>query len=112
MVRKRVDDQELVEWLAAADCTLFNYTSILTSGSACLARSLGVPVVLPGRLDTIDLGEPHPHVFRFHDGSDFGEVVAEALEAPRDRALADEWRLQTSWENVAAKTNEIYASTR
>ena len=44
LVRRRVDDDELHLWLSACNCTLYNYSRILTSGSACMARSLGIPM--------------------------------------------------------------------
>ena len=58
-------DEALERWLAAADCVLFHYRAIFTSGAACLARSLGIPILIPRRLDTVDLAEPHRLVFRF-----------------------------------------------
>src|SRR5262249_42187885 len=58
-------DEVLRLWLSAADLVVFNYRSILTSGAACLARSFGLPILLPSRLDSVDLGEPTPYVRRF-----------------------------------------------
>ena len=70
LVRERLSNEKLGLWLAACDCTVFNYKRILTSGTACLARSLGVPIVLPNRLASIELGEPNSHVLRFDSVED------------------------------------------
>lgn len=111
LLRQRVSDHELAQWLAAADCALFNYTSILTSGSACLARSVGLPLVLPSRLNTLDLQEPHAHVHRFENDTPeaFAKAVADAFEAPRDHSLTDAWRESTSWHQVASQTHQAYS---
>jgi glycosyltransferase involved in cell wall biosynthesis len=94
-------DEALERWLAAVDCVLFHYRAIFTSGAACLARSLGIPILIPRRLDTVDLAEPHPLVFRFEDlESDF--------RGGRDFAAAEEWRKATAWGRVAEETARVY----
>ncbi|MGK0185211.1 MAG: beta-1,4-mannosyltransferase [Verrucomicrobiales bacterium] len=109
LVRRRVDDDELHLWLSACNCTLYNYTRILTSGSACMARSLGIPIVLPHRLVTVDLGEPHPHVFRFDSiNGNFSTALDRALNTKRKNDSAKEWREQTAWSRVAADTLKLY----
>ncbi len=61
---------------------LFHYRAIFTSGAACLARSLGIPILIPRRLDTVDLAEPHPLVFRFDAlETDFRPALEAALAA-------------------------------
>ena len=54
-----------VAQLSAADAAVFNYRTIFTSGAAALARSWGVPILIPSRLATVALDEPAPTVFRF-----------------------------------------------
>ena len=109
LIRERVDDDALHLWLSACDCTLFNYSRILTSGSACLARSLGVTIVLPDHLQNVDLSEPHRQVFRFDtvDGN-FSEIVERAIRTPRRDDDTTSWRSQTAWHRVAAATLEVY----
>lgn len=104
-----LSDELLRLWLSAADCVLFNYRQIFTSGAACLARSYGVPLLLPARIATVDLAEPHPGVFRFDDAS-FAAQLRAALEAPTASrfALAQPWREQTTWPRIAALTAEAY----
>jgi len=106
-----LSSEQLSLWLAAADCIVFNYTAVMTSGAACLARSLGIPILLPTRLSTIELAEPHELVFRFDSLDEhFVMCLKLALNKSRTPALAESWRLQTSWTNVAALTSRVYKS--
>jgi glycosyltransferase involved in cell wall biosynthesis len=102
-------DEALKRWLAAADCALFHYRAIFTSGAACLARSLGIPILIPGRLDTVDLAEPHPLVFRFGAlETDFRPALEAALCARPDFAAAEAWREATAWSRIAEETARVY----
>lgn len=104
-----LDDEALRTWLSAADCVVFNYKSIFTSGAGALARSFGVPSLLPRSATTLDLGEPHMHVIRFESvGADFRDALERALATPRDYAEAQAWRQRTSWEVVAEATASVY----
>lgn len=96
-------------WLAAVDCIVFNYRKILTSGAACEARSMGVPILLPSRHKTISLGEPHPLVFRFDSlETDFQDQLDAALCSTPNYESASNWRDLTSWRNVARETAAVY----
>ncbi|HEX4085458.1 MAG TPA: glycosyltransferase [Chthoniobacteraceae bacterium] len=102
-------DAALRQWLADADCVMFHYRAIFTSGAACLARSLGIPVLIPNRLDTIDLAEPHPSVFRFDAlETDFRPALETALNAGADFAAAASWREATAWPRIAQETARVY----
>jgi len=104
-------DEALKRWLAAADCVLFNYRAIFTSGAACMARSLGIPILIPRRLDTVDLAEPHPLVFRFDSlETDFQQALDAALAASPDYSGAEDWRQTTAWPRVAELTAGVYRS--
>jgi glycosyltransferase involved in cell wall biosynthesis len=104
-----LEDPDLALFLSAADVGLFNYRTIFTSGAASLARSWGLPIVLPRRLDTVDLAEPDPRVFRFTDfESDFDAVLQRALSIPSDFADAAPWRESTSWSRIAEATAAGY----
>lgn len=110
-------DAELALYLCAADCALFNYRTIFTSGAASLARSWGLPILMPTRLDTVDLAEPDPRVFRFEAfDSAFPQKLAAALAIGPDYQAAAGWREQISWPRVAALTaagyNEVLAEYR
>ena len=106
----RLSDSELADWLSAADAVLFNYRTIFTSGAASLARSWGIPLLLPAHLRTVDLAEPSPRVFRFGGfGANFAGQLRCALETPPDFSAAAPWRAETSWPEVARLTAEGYA---
>jgi beta-1,4-mannosyltransferase len=102
-------DDALGLWLSAADVVICNYREILTSGAACLARSVGVPLLLPNRLDTVELGEPTPYVRRFNDfATDFRLELNAALSMPPDYSAAASWRHECNWERIADITIDGY----
>ena len=108
-----LDDEALRTWLSAADCVIFNYKSIFTSGAGALARSFGVPSLLPRSAVTLDLGEPHRNVIRFESIQiDFRDALERALATPCGYAEAQTWRKQTSWDAVAAVTESMYCRLR
>ncbi len=105
-----MSDADLALHLAAADAVIFNYRTILVSGAATLVRSLGIPMLLPARLSTLDLMEPHPLVFRFGDPrEDLFVQLARALVADTGPDHAREWRTAHHWNSVAARTAAVYA---
>jgi glycosyltransferase involved in cell wall biosynthesis len=96
-------------WLSAANVTIFNYRNVFTSGAANLARSFGIPILIPRRLDTVILDEPTPYVRRFASFStDFGEELAEALAVQSDFAAASSWRESCGWDEIARLTVDGY----
>jgi hypothetical protein len=100
-----MSDAQLRLWLSAANCVLFNYRTIFTSGAANLARAYGIPQLLPERLHTVVLGEPSPRVYRFRSLNDgFLPQLAAACKAGPDYAGAAAWRAETSWDRVAELT--------
>lgn len=102
-------DDQLRLWLCAADCTVFNYRQIFTSGAANLARSWGLPIILPARLETVFLDEPSSFVHRFKDfDTDFEIVLNQALAVTPDFQAAAPWRKACSWDKVAQLTAEGY----
>jgi len=102
-----LEDRELHSWLSAADAVIFNYRTIFTSGAACTARSYGLPLLIPSRLETVDLQEPHPLVFRF-DEPNFAAALQDALQTTPDYAASAEWRNFTAWPSIAEKTAAVY----
>ena len=102
-------DAALHDWLCAADCTIFNYRQIFTSGAANLARSWGLPMLLPARLDTVVLDEPTPFIHRFAAvDSEFESHLRKALAVQPDFAGGTAWRAATNWDRVAELTLEGY----
>ncbi len=106
-----MSDEELRVWLSAVDCTIFNYRDIFTSGAAALARSMGVPILIPTRLRAADLHEPHHLVHRFDSlDIDFKVHLEAALCQTSSYEEAEQWRLNTSWYEVAKATKQAYES--
>jgi glycosyltransferase involved in cell wall biosynthesis len=106
-----LSEEHLRLWLSAADVAIFNYRRVFTSGAASLARSYGVPVLLPSRLETVFLDEPTLYVRRFISvGEDFGKQLTASLSVAPDFAMAASWREASSWEIIAALTAEGYRS--
>jgi hypothetical protein len=104
-------DEKLRLWLSAADAVVFNYREVFTSGAANLARSWGLPMLLPSRLDTVVLDEPSPFVHRFSSfDTDFACQLAAALAVRPDYDAARSWRAQCSWDRVAELTAAGYRS--
>ena len=104
-----MSDDALRDWLCAVDVTVFNYRKIFTSGAANLARSWGLPMLIPTRLDTVVLDEPSPIIHRFTSlDTDFATQLTKALATPPNFAGAAAWRNETSWDHVATLTLEGY----
>jgi hypothetical protein len=104
-----LDDAQLKLWLCATDATVFNYRRIFTSGAANLARSWGLPILLPARLDTVALDEPSPFVHRFTSlDTDFADRLRDAFRVAPDFAAAAPWRAACAWDTVARLTADGY----
>lgn len=104
-----LEDAQLKLWLCAADAAIFNYRTIFTSGAATLARSWGLPILLPKRLDTVVLDEPTPFVHRFDSpGTDFSAKLEAAFDTTPNFSAAELWRAATSWDAVARLTADGY----
>jgi len=103
-----VTDLELRQWLSMADCCLYNYQQILTSGSVHPPRALGIPILLPERFTTLDLGEPCERVLRFSNHDTLGQELHRALAMGVDYDSAHQWRQDHDWSSIAEKTKELY----
>jgi beta-1,4-mannosyltransferase len=104
-----LSDRNLRLWLSTADVVIFNYREIFTSGAASLTRSFGVPLLMPQRLNTVDLGEPSPFVRRFTElALDFRNELEAAIEVRPDFAAAAAWRDACNWDRIADVTLEGY----
>lgn len=104
-----VTTEELRQWLAAADCCLFNYEQILTSGSVHPPRSLGIPILVPERLETLELDEPSSRVLRFRSfEEDFHGQLQQSLKIGCNYDSAADWRQTHAWSRIAGQTIELY----
>lgn len=102
-------EPELNKWLSAADLVVCNHIRAFSSGGACLARSFGLPLLMPASAEAVDLAEPDPRVRRFTAiDAGFGRALDEMLTAGADYAAAATWREATSWERIAAVTAASY----
>jgi glycosyltransferase involved in cell wall biosynthesis len=109
LIDRHLPPAELVLWLAACNATIFHYRAILTSGAACLARSLGVPILIRRALDTVDLGEPDPLVVRYDDNpGSLDHALREAMRLEAETSCPVALRELTAWKRVAADTNSVY----
>jgi glycosyltransferase involved in cell wall biosynthesis len=104
----RQSDAALRQWLSVASVAIFKYQRIFTSGAANLARSYGIPLLIPAAADTVALGEPTPYVHRFISMDDFGQALSAALAIAPDFAAAAVWRAACSWDVVARQTADAY----
>jgi hypothetical protein len=65
--------------------------------------------LIPWRLDTVDLAEPHRSVFRFRElETDFPRALEGALATQPNYAAAEEWRQATAWSRIAEETARVY----
>jgi glycosyltransferase involved in cell wall biosynthesis len=104
-----VSDEDFRFWLSVANCALFNYRQVLTSGAASIVRSWGIPLLIPYRLESVDLGEPSPLVIRFKDlEMDFSDSLRRALLTKSDWNSAQDWRERTAWSTVAKLSVAAY----
>jgi glycosyltransferase involved in cell wall biosynthesis len=102
-------DPVLNTWLSAADVIICNHIRAFSSGGACLARSLGIPLMMPHSAEAVDLAEPDPRVRRFHALDDrFKTSLDELLQVAPDQGAAGPWREATSWTRVASITAATY----
>ena len=73
-----IDDTEMAWWLAAMDAAVFAFSDIWCSGSALLALSYGVPVIVPeiGFMPEYVREEDHGFLYAHNDAGDFAAKMA------------------------------------
>lgn len=104
-------DGELAQWIAAADLVVLPFQQILTSGSACLCRSLGVPLALPESASSVALDEPSPRVFRYQNLSEaLPPLLERATQLGTSFEAAEPWRQACAWPCIAERTAAAYRS--
>ena len=109
-----LSDQEMQHWICASDCVLAWHRASSGSGILNLVRGLGVPIVLPSRLDEIELNEPSPWVIRFDESAPPSRILAALTHsASLPRAGAAElhsWADSCSWNSVGRSHLTVYKS--
>ncbi len=102
-------EPELNAWLSAADVVICNHLRAFSSGGACLARSWGLPLLMPASAEAVDLHEPDPRVIRFDKiDAGFAHAVKSLVALGPDYASAARWRQATAWNQVAEITAATY----
>ncbi len=111
-----IDSADMAEWFEAADLCVFPYERILNSGSAHLAATMGVPVVLPGvpHLTQIFGDQPWAH---FYDRDRTAESLALKLTDPatferHDASARDFCRELSPWRISLRMLEQIYVPLR
>lgn len=104
---RHLNDLELADALAAADAMVLPFRRVTTSGSALLAVSAGVPLLLTGA-DHLDLpaGAVHRH-------PELTALLRWAAEVPEDRLrrmsrAGTTWAAGWTWDDVARCTAKVY----
>jgi acetyltransferase-like isoleucine patch superfamily enzyme/glycosyltransferase involved in cell wall biosynthesis len=108
-----VPDEEVARYIQAADFAVFPFREVTNSASVLLARSFGLPVVIPDLANLCDV--PSDSAIRFEPGL---EHLAAALERaehmPEDEyqrmrdAVASSEVVQTDWRTAALSTIDAY----
>ncbi|MFN8623180.1 MAG: glycosyltransferase [Chloroflexota bacterium] len=106
-----VPDEELQVWLRAADLMVLPFRDILTSGSAILALSFGLPVVAPALGCLPETVPPDAGILYDPASPDalaaaLTRALAADLPAMRDAALGAARALD--WDTIAAATTARY----
>ena len=103
-----VPDEEVRYYFSAADCAVFPFRRILTSGSLTLAKSYSVPVVVPDCPATrAEVAEPDGFFFERGDAESLGAALRRAALARQTRRRPASPGL-SSWEDIARATLNVY----
>lgn len=101
-----IPDSAVRYYFSAADCAVFPFRRILTSGSLTLAKSYGLPVIVPN----------HPSLTNELDGNEalfFEAGSAASLSQVLESVMRDGHMPQASpvcpgWKEIAQATAEVY----
>jgi hypothetical protein len=108
LLDRRLEPEEVRRLHGIADLSLQGQPMSLASGTALLSLSLGVPIVVPLRSGSAELGVP-PAVAPY--SGDPGPAIDQVLQSPRAvrRAAAREAALRQDWASSAERHREAYA---
>lgn len=111
---RRISDDELGSFFAAADVVACPFLDVTTSGSAMLALSFGVPIVAPRIGALADLPEDVGFFYPATDADGLSRTLARALSSPADvakaAARASEYAASMTWARAAEATDGVYRS--
>jgi glycosyltransferase involved in cell wall biosynthesis len=114
LLDKFIPDRDVRGLFEAADVTVFPYETILTSGSAVLAMSLGCPVIAP-KMGTVRDILAHQSELLYNPTQTESGLLARLKEVTADSGgLADigeknvEQAREWGWDRIGAKTTNFY----
>ena len=114
-VLRRIGDDELSSFFAAADVVACPFLDVTTSGSAMLALSFGVPIVAPRSGALADLPGDVGFFYESTEPGGLGDALAHALGSPDRRAKAAQhardYAANMTWERAAEATDAVYQRT-
>jgi glycosyltransferase involved in cell wall biosynthesis len=111
-VLRRISDDELSSFFAAADIVACPFLDVTTSGSAMLALSFGVPIVAPRIGALTDLPDDVGFFYEAAQPGGLTDALAHALGSPDDVAKAaksaHDYAATMTWERAAEATEAVY----
>jgi beta-1,4-mannosyltransferase len=109
---RRIGDDELGSFFAAADVVACPFLDVTTSGSAMLALSFGVPIVAPRIGALADLPDDVGFFYEPTEPDGLSRTLARALSLPDDVAKAAhrarDYAASMTWARAAAATDAVY----
>ena len=109
---RRISDDELGSFFAAADVVACPFLDVTTSGSAMLALSFGVPIVAPRIGGLADLPDDVGFFYEPTEPDGLSRALAHALSSPDDVAkaasAAHDYAASMTWARAAAATDAVY----
>jgi beta-1,4-mannosyltransferase len=109
---RRISDDELGDFFAAADVVACPFLDVTTSGSAMLALSFGVPIVAPRIGALADLPDDVGFFYSATDTEGLSRTLAHALSSPDEVATAarraSDYAASMTWARAAAATEAVY----
>jgi glycosyltransferase involved in cell wall biosynthesis len=109
---RRISDDELGSFFAAADVVACPFLDVTTSGSAMLALSFGVPIVAPRIGALADLPDDVGFFYEPTSPDGLSRALAHALSSPDDVAKAAhrarDYAASMTWARAAAATDAVY----
>ena len=111
-VLRRISDDELGSFFAAANVVACPFLDVTTSGSAMLALSFGVPLVAPRIGALADLPADVGFFYESTETAGLEGALARALSSPSDVAKAarhaHDYAASMTWARAAEATDAVY----
>ena len=112
-----VPDEKVPLYCSSADLMILPYKEILNSGTAFLALTFGVPVVVPRLGSLKELSQRYPRLVYVYDPPLTKEKVIQSLESIRlsDSEREGEWKnflRDYDWHKVAEQTLKFYQTLK